>query len=201
MDQMNIKCGSCKGRHSTVAEVKVCYATASAQTGQAILARLVEPVSPAPIYASVDRQRAAQDNLAAIRTAARLFSTPIGQTSAREPGAASAATQRTCADVDVKAGRYALVDCNGIVKFFKVDRPTEGKWKGWTFLSAQASDDFWPIRDRARKAEILSQIASDPYAALVRYGRELGVCGVCGRALTDAESRANGIGPICAAKP
>lgn len=31
-----------------------------------------------------------------------------------------------------------------------------------------------------------------------RNGRELGHCGVCGRTLTDEESRARGIGPICA---
>jgi hypothetical protein len=32
----------------------------------------------------------------------------------------------------------------------------------------------------------------------VRYGMLIGKCGVCGRTLTDEESRANGIGPVCA---
>lgn len=30
-----------------------------------------------------------------------------------------------------------------------------------------------------------------------RYGREIGKCGICGRRLTNDESRAAGIGPVC----
>lgn len=41
-------------------------------------------------------------------------------------------------------------------------------------------------------------IAADPKAAMLRYGRELGECGHCGRTLTNDESRARGIGPVCA---
>lgn len=37
-------------------------------------------------------------------------------------------------------------------------------------------------------------------AALVGYGRATGACGICGRLLTDPESVARGIGPICAEK-
>lgn len=36
--------------------------------------------------------------------------------------------------------------------------------------------------------------------AIVRYGHELELCGVCGRHLTDKESRQRGIGPICASR-
>jgi hypothetical protein len=39
---------------------------------------------------------------------------------------------------------------------------------------------------------------ADPIAAAVKYGRESGCCAVCGRDLTDPESIARGIGPICA---
>lgn len=98
----------------------------------------------------------------------------------------------------VAEGRYAIETPDG-VKFYKVSRPTEGRWAGYTFLDAQASDDFWPIKAVASKVAILSAIAADP-DALARYGRLLGVCGVCGRTLTDEESRANGIGPVCAGK-
>jgi len=37
-------------------------------------------------------------------------------------------------------------------------------------------------------------------AAVVRYGKEIGECGICGRTLTDEESRAAGIGPVCAGR-
>ncbi len=43
---------------------------------------------------------------------------------------------------------------------------------------------------------ILTAIANDP-DALARFGQELGKCGKCGRDLTDEESRAIGIGPVC----
>ena len=104
---------------------------------------------------------------------------------------------------DVPAGRYALRDDNGKtnnVRFYKVDCPTEGRWAGWTFLSVQASDDLFPIKDRATKAHILRRIAEDPQAAMLLYGKEIGKCGHCGRTLTNDESRERGIGPVCAGR-
>jgi hypothetical protein len=100
----------------------------------------------------------------------------------------------------VPDGRYALADADGTVRFYVVRSPQEGRWQGWTFVDAMASDDRWPIKDRARKAEILTAIAADPMAALARFGQEIGSCGHCGRTLTDAESRARGIGPVCLSK-
>lgn len=44
----------------------------------------------------------------------------------------------------------------------------------------------------------LDALVADPEGALVRYGRVTGTCGICGRELTNAESIARGIGPICA---
>jgi hypothetical protein len=100
--------------------------------------------------------------------------------------------------VDVPAGRYALVNTDGIVKFYAVDRPTEGRWAGYVFVNALGSEERYPIRDRAEKARILAEIGADVDDARVRYGVELGRCGNCGRALTDETSRQAGIGPDCA---
>lgn len=108
--------------------------------------------------------------------------------------AAAAVRQPVAPDTlpTVADGRYA-VEHEGTLKFFKV----KNGQRGFVFLDRQASDDLYPIKNRATKAEILALIAADPHAALVRYGRELGVCGRCGRTLTDEASRAAGIGPIC----
>lgn len=112
-----------------------------------------------------------------------------------EPTAPVASDFPTVAD-----GRYAL-DCgNGIVKFYVVKTPTEGQWAGFTFLDAQASDDLHPVRNVTKKREVLAAIAADPEAAAILYGITLGVCGRCGRTLTDETSRAAGIGPVCADK-
>lgn len=106
---------------------------------------------------------------------------------------------RTNNDVDVPAGHYAIDGADGTTKFYKVDRPTEGKWAGYTFVKVQASDDYHPVKGGA-KHTVLAAIAQDPKAASIRYGQELGKCGVCNRTLTDADSIAAGIGPICAEK-
>jgi hypothetical protein len=46
----------------------------------------------------------------------------------------------------------------------------------------------------------LQRIEADPEAAAVLHGRASGCCSVCSRDLTDPESIARGIGPICAEK-
>lgn len=98
----------------------------------------------------------------------------------------------------VKSGHYALV-VDGTVKFYRVNTPTEGKWAGYTFVDAQASDDYHKVgREASRK--ILAAIAADPETAMRRYGLELGVCGHCRRTLTNDESRKYGIGPVCRGK-
>jgi hypothetical protein len=103
--------------------------------------------------------------------------------------------------VDVPEGRYAVDGEDGTLKFYQVDRPTEGKWAGYVFVKVQASDELHPIRGRAARDAILAKIAEvGPEAASKRYGHEIGACGVCGRTLTDENSRANGIGPICSQK-
>jgi Family of unknown function (DUF6011) len=231
---MSIKCGSCGERHESVAEVKLCYATGNRETGIAIraqmeeapitdqfAARLVKPISPAPIYASVDASRRCTfgtphaygskvcpvchpdpervtplaRNLDEQRTAQR--SRQATAVAVREPEMRGATLQRTWGQANVEAGWYALQEAEGVVKFYKVDRPTEGKWKGYTFLSAQASDEFYPIKNKSLKAGILEAIALDSQAAMALYGREIGRCGKCNRTLTDEESRAYGIGPKC----
>jgi hypothetical protein len=100
---------------------------------------------------------------------------------------------------DVPAGRYA-VEVDGVLKFYVVDKPTEGRWAGFTFVKVQASDELWPVKARGAREQILRLIAVDAHAAMIRYGQEIGKCGHCGRTLTDEESRARGIGPVCAVK-
>lgn len=98
--------------------------------------------------------------------------------------------------VSVPDGRYAIEE-GGTLRFFKVKN---GRRAGFVFLDIQASDDWHSIRDLARIRRVVAEIAKDPKGAMVRYGRELGECGHCGRTLTDEASRAAGIGPICASK-
>lgn len=88
----------------------------------------------------------------------------------------------------IPAGYYALV-IDGTTKFYRLT-PT-GK------LMVQASDDFYPIKSAETRTEVLDLIRANPEAAGTLYGQEIGSCCRCHRTLTDDESRAAGIGPIC----
>lgn len=83
--------------------------------------------------------------------------------------------------------------------FYVVEKPTQGRWEGYTFIRQQAGSEYFSV-PFGRSLPILEAIAHDPEEALRAYGRELGECGVCGRTLTNPESIAAGIGPICAGR-
>lgn len=102
----------------------------------------------------------------------------------------------------VPEGRYALRDSDGVVRFYVVDHGRPGtKWENFVFLSAQASDELHPIRNAPLRDRVLGEILEAGLEeSTVLYGTELGVCGRCGRTLTDEDSRAAGIGPVCAGK-
>jgi len=101
--------------------------------------------------------------------------------------------------LEVANGRYA-VTIGDKLRFFHVNAPTKGKWVGFTFVKEIfGGGQEVNIRNRETRNQIFGAIAQDS-DALARYGRELGLCGICGRELTDEESRAIGIGPVCRAK-
>jgi Family of unknown function (DUF6011) len=94
----------------------------------------------------------------------------------------------------VPEGRYAIdwgTDGAEDIKFYQIK---QGK------LYAQASAELWPINNLDQVNKALEVIKADPKGASILYGLKLGVCGICGRTLTNQESRDLGIGPICAKK-
>lgn len=228
----NITCGHCRQTHSSVAEVKACFAQGyavaaghstpaqhtafiAAQQAQAasvteapvteaqrsFLAVLANRVTSTPAQAN-DAAQAAQVGAGAASISKRDASALIGRLKALQAPAPAQVTAKADSPAEstvaVPEGRYA-VEVDGVLKFFKVDCPTEGRWAGYTFIKVQASDEWYPV-GRASRQAILAKIAEDPKAASIRYGHELGACGVCGRTLTDEASRAAGIGPVCAEK-
>lgn len=101
---------------------------------------------------------------------------------------------------NVPAGRYAVDGSEGQTVFVKVDRPTEGPFRGRAFVRVQAGDDLHRVSPAVRDALLAKIEAAGVETSSRRYGREIGACGLCNRTLTDPESRAAGIGPVCAAK-
>lgn len=101
---------------------------------------------------------------------------------------------------EVPAGYYAVAtdeDAINRTAFYHVDRPTQGRWAGFVFVQLQVSEDFQRMSQAAGNAVLVKIAAMGSLESSKLYGRELGVCGVCGRNLTNDESRAAGIGPIC----
>lgn len=106
-------------------------------------------------------------------------------------------------------GRYALYSeagpgyKTGSWKFYEVTRPTEGRWAGYTFIKlligAPGRYRKEQMSPAARNAA-LDEIEKDPKQAMVDYGLQSGVCGRCSSPLTDPDSLARGLGPICAGK-
>lgn len=92
-------------------------------------------------------------------------------------------------------GYYAVNADAGHLAFYRI----EVSDKGFYTVYLQTSDELirlpWPTAKG-----VLTKIEQDPKAAAIRYGKELGICGVCHRTLTNEESRARGIGPVCASK-
>jgi hypothetical protein len=125
----------------------------------------------------------------------RLLALPVNQVSGARVFSAPALPH-------VREGRYAITE-NGHVAFYRVDKPTEGKWAGRTFVAKVIGgrEDFSSrvkVYDSAERYRILAEIAKDEDGALRQYGMLVGQCGHCGRVLTDEESRKAGIGPVCA---
>lgn len=97
--------------------------------------------------------------------------------------------------------RYALQDVDA-VRFYQV-KSGKGRWDGYTFLDllVGAPGDFrsFPVKGAARKA-VMDRLAADPKAAAKRFADEFSCCAACMSPLTDSESRARGLGPVCAEK-
>ena len=114
---------------------------------------------------------------------------------------APVAAAPVAAEAEVPAGRYAVDTADGAVNalaFYKVDRPTEGRWAGYVFVKHLVGGGEERM-SRAAGQSILAKIAAvGAAAASARYGHEIGECGVCGRRLTNDDSRERGIGPKCA---
>ena len=65
-----------------------------------------------------------------------------------------------------------------------------GKITAATFLQSRECDNDTALE--------VTRICRDPMAYAIAHGRETGSCAICSRTLSDPDSIARGIGPICA---
>jgi Family of unknown function (DUF6011) len=210
---MAIKCGNCKSEHDTVDAVRGCYGNLKVSPAK------VEKVTIATPASATEKQLDFIKSLASERDwqsglngndYERCFDTVcdgskfVGKAEASDLISALLALPKVATPFAEKASGqnvpegYYAIDIDDTVKFYRVDRPTEGKWAGRTFVSVQASDEFHSLRNSETRNNVLAAIlAQGPDTATARYGQLIGRCGVCNRTLTDEISRSLGIGPIC----
>lgn len=97
----------------------------------------------------------------------------------------------------VYRGSYGVAtpgeDFTNDTTFFQVWIGDRGGWNVRMYVSDDKFKIGFPLQ-----IKMLSAIAEDPEAAASLFGHEYGRCGICGRGLTNDESRARGIGPVCA---
>lgn len=102
---------------------------------------------------------------------------------------------------ELPAGKYGVEGIDGTIMVFSIDKPTQGKWAGWTFVNKLEGKNRTPIRDRDEKEAILDEIEAAGYLQSAKlYGKATGRCSICGTELTNPASIEAGIGPICATK-
>src|SRR5688500_5229668 len=191
-----MKCGSCQttGPAITVAHVRACYnakgKTAMVEVpGLGISVPLTNepaPVLPTRSYVGGNKQtpstRFVSPDWARVNELqAELNPNLIGEARGARVG-------------------YFATNFSGTMKFYRVRYITQGKWKNRTFVDVQASDNYYPVRNRDSLIDVLTALTKDAKAAQLLYAQELGQCFACGRTLTDSESRKLGIGPICRSK-
>ena len=120
----------------------------------------------------------------------------------------AAKEMKTSLDVSTLNGGYAVTNGEGNLTFLLFDTVSGGaKWDGWTFVRQQIGGSAQKLgrqrpggRYEGQWALLIAAVLADPKTAMETYGKELGICGACMSPLTNAESRARGVGPICAAK-
>lgn len=109
---------------------------------------------------------------------------------------------------DVEDGYYAIPSQTGNndLDFIRIgtnqgrQHPERKGWRRVQRVIGGQGNQTMRNTEATAFARVLSALpASELKEAQVRFGRELGQCGVCGKHLTDETSRAAGIGPTCRA--
>ena len=101
---------------------------------------------------------------------------------------------------DVPAGHYATPSRTGTndLDFWRVDRPTEGRWAGYTFVKRViGGHPDHSVRGTEARLALQAILNAGIKDSAQLYGQTIGRCSRCNRHLTDETSRQYGMGPEC----
>lgn len=115
-------------------------------------------------------------------------------TLAAKPGGSGPFSGADVALVEVPAGRYAVENEQGELRFYKKWVAADGK-RHYIYVQHGPDESKLPLPAQIAIAKKI--LAAGVRAAAIRYGMEIGACSNCGLRLTNRISRELGIGPVC----
>jgi hypothetical protein len=201
-----IKCGNCQGFHGSVNEVRDCHKGVTVSEYAAVAT--IESTPVAPVRMASEKQIEFIANLRVDRMTDEMIFAPVDRLTSQNASdlikkLLELPKRETSADPTsavVPEGYYAVpsVTGNNDLDFFMIQRPTDGKWSGYTFLKRVVGGHAdLPVR-KADVGRVLRRIEDyGVKAAGMLYATEIGRCYRCNRHLTDDASRAAGMGPHC----
>lgn len=203
-NQNGIKCGHCGQRHPTVADVRACGFDQQVAALTSVADKASEPQKQfisdlldqrvEPDWTTLRWDSAPDVENISKREASLIID--VLKKQPRKPGVGGHNVPK-----DIPDGRYAFLhERLKKIVFYRVS--TGGDERRWVSKVLGAPGDF--RYERITPAEATNAIkaieASGPGFASQLFGKAVGACGVCGSPLTDPESIALGIGPVCAKK-
>lgn len=174
-----ITCGNCKQSHSTVAEVKACYAT-----------RMDSPAFEQRVQAVEARQQAARVQADPAILGHDEFRDSTKYNFGRWDRAIGQREQFELSD----SGIYQVGET--VYKVYANQAQTRMLAKELKVLHTGATT--WEYVGMAARFVRKNQRITQEQAE--KFGKIYGVCAICGRTLTDEQSIAQGIGPVCIKK-
>jgi hypothetical protein len=97
-------------------------------------------------------------------------------------------------NAELPAGRYAIENEQGELRFYQLWVSKDGKRRNLYVLFGPSEAKLYPKTQEAICQKILDVGYRE---CAIRFGNEIGMCSNCGRRLTNRISRELGIGPIC----
>ena len=200
-----INCGNCNEYHETIADVRKCHG-ADEPTPWPASDKQIAYVLGLQAERDLPDEYVVRDEAALRKMDRAEVSSMINELKVlpyKSPKGKSEAPDRTKAQA-IPPGHYALQNPEtGVWQFFEVTQGKPPRWAGYTFIQrligAPGDWSKQAIPPHTRNG-LLAHIAEDPAKSASDYGKQSGRCGLCRSPLSDPESIARGIGPVCAKK-
>lgn len=191
-----IRCGSCKGTHATVAEVRECFELAKEPPATmkqvSYCQSLLRQREPTAEFAELTEDR--------INSFSKKDAIYFIDAMKVQPYREKKFHILEIPHPEVPEGYYAaIVNKDGVIDFYKLVDWKDDQRLLFQVFGAPGSFKETKVTRPEHAQLVMDIIAADPKEASTLFGKELGVCGRCGSPLT-SKWRKLGIGPVCVSK-